>query len=97
MIDESLIDVIIHPSGVITEFKPPYTLEQLQEQVGGYIQSVPLYDDIIMIVNEEGKLQNLLPNLRASYNGTDWIYPPTCSWSCSRVYGGLNSVITPLG
>jgi len=66
MIDESLIDVIIHPSGVITEFKPPYTLEQLQEQVGGYIQSVPLYDDIIMIVNEEGKLQNLLPNLRAS-------------------------------
>lgn len=38
------------------------TLEAFQEIVGGYIETQPVDDDILMIVNEEGKLLSLLPN-----------------------------------
>lgn len=37
-------------------------LEAFQNIVGGYIESLPVDDDILMIVNEEGKLLSLLPN-----------------------------------
>ena len=41
------------------------TLEEFQELVGGYIEVIPANDDrsILMIVNEEGKLQNLKNNI----------------------------------
>lgn len=40
------------------------TLENFQRTVGGYIETVPLQCGVIAIVNEEGKLQGLEPNLR---------------------------------
>lgn len=42
------------------------SLETLQETVGGYIETVyPFYDDgVLLICNEEGKLDGSLPNRR---------------------------------
>lgn len=38
-------------------------LEVLQELVGGYIETVSLQNNIIIICNEEGKLMGLHPNI----------------------------------
>lgn len=40
------------------EVTVPNTLEHLQNMVGGYIETVPMYftKDLIMVVDEEGKL-----------------------------------------
>lgn len=38
------------------------SLENLQKTVGGYIEAVPLTDKIVMICNEDGKLQHLEHN-----------------------------------
>ena len=38
------------------------TLDTLKELVGGYIEVLRLDDDILLICNEEGKLQGLPPN-----------------------------------
>ena len=37
-------------------------LESLQNRVGGYIETVSVFRDIVMICNEEGKLKQMLPN-----------------------------------
>ena len=48
-----------------------YTLEELQGFVGGYIELVYSKDgERVMVVNEEGKLQGLAPNVW----GTNWAY-----------------------
>ena len=39
------------------------TLKALQGLVGGYIETVNVQDDLVLIVNEEGVLQELEPNL----------------------------------
>lgn len=41
----------------------PNNLRLLQELVGGYIETVPYNSDAIMIVNEEGKILGLEPNV----------------------------------
>ena len=38
------------------------TLENLQKTVGGYIETVTLAQDLVVICNEEGRLQGLEPN-----------------------------------
>lgn len=43
-----------------------FTLEELQELVGGYIENVYLDDGRIMIVNEEGKFSGLSLNKKAT-------------------------------
>lgn len=48
----------------------PPTLEQLQAAVGGHIEVVPLFTkyngaECVAFCNEEGKLENLAPNLFA--------------------------------
>lgn len=40
------------------------SLENLQKTVGGYIETYPLGDKLIAIVNEEGKIKGLEPCLR---------------------------------
>lgn len=44
------------------------TLEAKQELVGGLIEIVGLTEDILLVCNEEGKLDNLLPNLMFDYD-----------------------------
>lgn len=46
-----------------------FTLEELQRYVGGFIEAVALPNGKTMIVNEEGKLDNLPYNQRATLLG----------------------------
>ena len=39
------------------------TLKTLQNAVKGYIEILPLIEDIVLICNEEGKLKGLSPNI----------------------------------
>lgn len=44
------------------------TLDDKQKLVGGLIEVVGLTEDILLVCNEEGKLDNLLPNLMFNYD-----------------------------
>lgn len=54
-----------------------FSLTELQEAVGGYIEIVPIAEDVIMVIDEEGKLKGKPPNALASviwwasYGSTD--------------------------
>ena len=49
------------------EFSEPHvTLSEMQACVGGYIELIYLKDGVILVVNEEGKLNNLKPNIIAT-------------------------------
>ena len=43
-----------------------FTLKEMQDIVGGYIEIVYLKDGRIMVLNEEGKLNDLNPNSEAT-------------------------------
>jgi hypothetical protein len=43
-------------------------LEALKELVGGYIEVVSMEDNILLICNEEGKMQGLPPNFSMGYD-----------------------------
>lgn len=57
-----------------------FTLEELQGLVGGYIETITLDDENIIVVNEEGKFNGSLPNAKATeaweftFGKTDIIY-----------------------
>lgn len=61
---------IINANGAKTEVTPKFgnsfTLEELQEYVGGYIEIIRLTDKYLMVVNEEGRLLNLPFNPEAT-------------------------------
>ena len=42
-------------------------LSVFKDLVGGYIEVVRMEDDILLIVNEEGKMQGLPPNFSTGY------------------------------
>ena len=44
------------------------TLEAKQKLVNGWIEVVSVTDDILLVCNEEGKLENLPPNLLFDYD-----------------------------
>lgn len=47
------------------------TLEAMQKIVGGYLETVTLDKDVVLICNEEGRLMNLQPSVRI--NGTTYV------------------------
>ena len=53
------------PGGHAREMVIPNELAMFQELVGGYIEVVTIDSDTVMIVNEEGVLQNLAYNCEA--------------------------------
>lgn len=61
---------IINANGAKTEVTPKsgnsFTLEELQEHVGGYIEIIRLANKYLMVVNEEGKLLNMPFNSEAT-------------------------------
>jgi len=64
-------DYVLHPDGSKTFIAPQsgehYTLEELQEFVGGYIEVVPYpLGERMGIANEEGLCYRLEPNAEAS-------------------------------
>lgn len=52
---------------VFPEDHDVFTLEELQHYVGGLIEIVNLADGRVMVLNEEGKLNGLPPNAKATY------------------------------
>ena len=64
--------ISIHSDGAVIANEYPdneeFELEDLQNFVGGYIETVPTYfdNDVILLVNEEGKLKGLSYNEVAS-------------------------------
>lgn len=55
--------------GHMTNISP--SLENLQRTVGGYIESVHLRDDVVILCDEEGKLKNWDPNIPNPHNKHD--------------------------
>lgn len=71
---------IYKADGSIIDVKPnngtDFSLEELQDIVGGYIEIVGLIDNEIMVINEEGKLIDLPFNETATqmYQEVDGFY-----------------------
>ncbi|MDP2663447.1 MAG: DUF3846 domain-containing protein [Dehalococcoidia bacterium] len=60
---------LIKADGEVQDYPPQgktYTLQELQEAVGGYIEVLRLKDGYLMVINEEGRLQDLPFNPGAS-------------------------------
>ena len=55
--------IVKNPGEAPEEREVPNTLEALQALVGGYIEAVPLARDAVILVNEEGKLRGMAPNV----------------------------------
>lgn len=64
---------IKRPDVAIEAIEVPNTLEALQELVGGYIEAINLFPNIVVIVNEEGVLKGLPFNM---YLGGHWLCGP---------------------
>lgn len=67
-------DWIVSIEFVFAENQEFFTLEEMQKEVGGLIQVVPLipdqaseWKDFVILVNEEGMLQDLPPNVSSLY------------------------------
>lgn len=58
-----MLAVIKHPGEPAKQIEIDKTLEALQKAVGGYIETVTLFEDVILICNEEGRLMNLPYNM----------------------------------
>jgi len=62
---------------VIPNNKKDFQLDELQKYVGGFIEVVRTKDNKIMVINEEGKVNDLPINQKASelyqYNEFDFI------------------------
>lgn len=66
--------VIYKAPGCAPEIRDiPNTLEELQETVGGYIETVTFGADCVIICNEEGRLLGLPHNMR--FLGVDFVGP----------------------
>ena len=61
--------IIIEPNEAPREITFEEGYKTLQELVGGYIEMPYFYDDVDVVINEEGKLIGLEPNLPVYYNG----------------------------
>lgn len=65
-----MTDYIIFPDGTQVYVAPAntvsYTLAELQNFVGGYIQLLQMDNDYLMVINEEGKLKGLARNEQAT-------------------------------
>lgn len=57
---EDVLTVVVKDPGYAPRFvKVKNELPDLQELVGGYIETVSLYDYLVVICNEEGRLQGM--------------------------------------
>lgn len=63
--------IIVEPKKPAVVTNIPNTLEAKQKLVGGHIECVR-FDGFDIIINEEGKMENLEPNF-SIYDGMDYI------------------------
>lgn len=59
---EQIRVVVVEPKKAPQERQIGNDLASMQEIVGGYIEAVALNDNLVLICNEEGKIQGLEPN-----------------------------------
>jgi hypothetical protein len=61
IVSEKQILVVIKEPGKEAAVEPLFdnTLEAFQKAVGGYIETLTIAKDLVLIVNEEGRIQNL--------------------------------------
>ena len=90
----------IKHSGAVDQVIPKngkaFTLEELQHFVDGYIEVVSLADGRLMFLNEEGKYQENIKNLRndratvllREAGGIPWDYVTGNVIVCTRTEGG---------
>ena len=70
--------VIIKKPGCIGQAKDiPNTLEALQAEVGGYIETVTINSRLVAIVHEEGRLIGLDPNVLGLFGTIVFVGAPT--------------------
>jgi hypothetical protein len=55
--------LLLPATGPIQELEIDDTLEALQKVVGGYIETLAVTTDVVAIVNEEGRILGLAPNV----------------------------------
>lgn len=65
---ENQILVVIKEPGQTPKVEPLFenTLEAFQKAVGGWIETVTIADDLVVICNEEGRLRGLPVNARVA-------------------------------
>ena len=64
---EDGMKVIFKEPGKRCEYRDiEYTLQALQKAVGGYIETVTIAEDLVIICNEEGRLKGLPYNCEAA-------------------------------
>ena len=59
---------VLTPDGARRDVAPAgdaWTLQELQSLVGGYIEVLPISGDRLMVVDEDGVMRGLAPNLEA--------------------------------
>jgi hypothetical protein len=85
------VAIRIDPDGTLTNIGENPPLDALQEAVGGYIEAVDTIgpdgklDGGYIYVNEEGRLQNLEPNLNATLLTGQSIVGPAVHFSKSEM------------
>lgn len=60
---ENVKVIVKYPGKDPEELVIPNELEEFQRLVGGYIETLPIAADMLAIVNEEGKLRGMEPNM----------------------------------
>lgn len=66
--EEHYIKILLKDHGKDPEIKKiRKQLKQMQEVVGGYIEAIP-YKGAVLVCNEEGKLNNLEPNVDLGFD-----------------------------
>lgn len=58
-----MLAIIKHPGEPAKRIEIDNTLKALQKVVGGYIETVTLFEDVTLICNEEGRLMGLPDNM----------------------------------
>ena len=71
-------NILISPDGYVDMIEHADSIDFYHQQIGGMIEIVRVHDDIVMIVDDEGKLKNLPYNKVATYlyNTDDFIVGP---------------------
>lgn len=69
--------MLVRTNGTMEKTAPrngaDFSLTELQEAVGGYVEMVHLTDDIVMLVDEEGKLKGRDINVAATALYGAWV------------------------
>ena len=78
MEDVKKYNVLIRPEGQIQIIEHDDSLDFYRSYINGFIEIVRVHDDVVMIIDDEGKIKDLPVNILASwlYNCEDYIVGP---------------------